>query len=512
MLATSPATLMPQGPPAPGRRPAIPAALLIGLFAFVVSAASSWVPSYWGDEAATVMSAQRTLPSLFMMLGHIDAVHGVYYLFQHFWTGAFGISEFATRFPSAVAVGFAASGTVVLVRRLTGDARWALLSGILFAILPRTTYMGAEARSYALVTALAVWSTVLLVHVIRRESSPDARLLPKAFWWWTAYALLFALTINVFIYAVLLVPAHAVLVWYSAHRRRPWAWMTATAVAGLLALPVLSWSVREREQVAFIARRPGADFLDASVYQWFDTKAIAVVAWALIVLAVILIYSKRGRPEARHTMTLALVWMLFPTIVLLVGTHLVTPMYTFRYLSMCSPAVAVAMAAGVGAIRVRFMRPAAFLLVVVLVVPAYLAQRGPYAKNEGSDWRQVADVLAREAQPGDAVVFDESVRPSRRPRLAMHLYPQAFQGLRDVTLKTPYQQVPWLWDRILPLSEVPDRLGDIRTVWLVQNKGSREYKAGTDERMLEAAGFAPGSSRLVNITVVTRMSRTGATG
>lgn len=493
-------------------RPEFLPAALIGLVAFTLSAMGSWEPSYWGDEAATVMSAQRTLPSLFMMLGHIDAVHGAYYLFQHVWTGAFGISEFATRFPSAVAVGFAAAGTVVLVKRLTGDARWALLSGILFAVLPRTTYMGAEARSYAVVTALAVWSTVLLVHLVRPAGSPAERPVPLGVWWWTAYALLFALTINVFIYAVLLVPVHALLVWHSRHRRRPWPWIAATAVAGLLSLPVLGWSVHERGQVAFIARRPGADFLDASVYQWFDTKTIAVVAWALIVLAAALIYSKRGRAPARVTMTLALVWMLFPTAVLLVGTHLITPMYTFRYLSMCAPAVAIAMAAGVSHIRFRVVRLAALVLVVALIVPAYVTQRGPYAKNEGSDWRQAAAVLAREAQPGDAVVFDESVRPSRRPRLAMHLYPQSFRGLRDVTLETPYQEVPWLWDRTLPLNQVQSRLDGVDTVWLVQNKGSRESTAGTDEHTLEEAGFTAVSRNLVNVTVITRMSRTAGQG
>ena len=500
-------------PAAPvARSRAVLPATLVGFLALLTAAAWSWEPSYWGDEAATVMSAQRSLPSLFMMLGHIDAVHGTYYLFQHFWTGLFGISEFATRLPSAIAVGFAAAGTVVLVHRMTGGLRWGALAGILFTVLPRTTYMGEEARSYALVTALAVWTSVLLVHIVRLRADEQRRVSRLA-WasWWAGYALLFALTVYVFLYALLLVPAHAVIVWTSRERRRPWPWLAATAAALLLAAPVLLWSVHEREQVAFLAYRPGADILDAAVAQWFGRTAIALIAWALVAFGVVMTFGRRGggRPDRRAVLLLALVWMLFPTLTLLLTTHLITPLYSFRYLSMCTPAVAIAMAAGVASIRFRWARLAAVLLIVALAAPGYLAQRGPYAKNVGSDWRQVADIIAHEAEPGDAIVFDESVRASRKPRSALHLYPRDFAGLRDVTLDSPYQVNPWLWDTTLPLGQVIDRLDGVGTVWLVQNKGSKENVSGDDVRMLEGIGFTPVSTHPVNVSVIIRMSRRG---
>src|SRR3954469_21605585 len=56
-----------------------PAAL--GVVGGAVAYAGAGTPSYWGDEAASIVSAQRSLPSLFAELGHIDAVHGLYYLF-----------------------------------------------------------------------------------------------------------------------------------------------------------------------------------------------------------------------------------------------------------------------------------------------------------------------------------------------------------------------------------------------------------------------------------------------
>ncbi len=49
----------------------------IALFATVISAAWACRPSLWFDEGATISaSASRTLPELWKLLGHIDAVHG----------------------------------------------------------------------------------------------------------------------------------------------------------------------------------------------------------------------------------------------------------------------------------------------------------------------------------------------------------------------------------------------------------------------------------------------------
>src|SRR3954447_13901286 len=61
-----------------GRRWRMPVAM--GLLGFAIVWPGSWIPSFWGDEAASVMSAQRSMPSLLRMLGHVDAVHGAYYL------------------------------------------------------------------------------------------------------------------------------------------------------------------------------------------------------------------------------------------------------------------------------------------------------------------------------------------------------------------------------------------------------------------------------------------------
>ncbi|MDJ0323098.1 glycosyltransferase family 39 protein [Cryobacterium sp. PH31-AA6] len=510
-LSVLPTTEARPGPElAPARGPLLPAALL-GLLGILVSAFGSWQPSYWGDEAASVMSAERSLPSLFRMLGNVDAVHGTYYLILHFWIEAFGASEFSTRLPSAIAIGVAAAGIYLLARRLTGTTV-ATVSALVFVVLPRVTYMGAEARSTAMATAIAVWLTVLLVRIVRSEAT--GRLARVGLW--SGYAALLAAGIYMFLYVVLLVPVLALTVFLlsrpGAHRRRVLRdWAIASSAGLLLALPVMLAGVNQREQIAFIGRRPEKSVLDAAVQQWFGNVPLAIVAWVLIGAAIAITYLLRGRlagaPATRKLLAIALAWMLFPSAVLLFGTHFVTPMYSLRYLSICTPAAAIAVGIGVAWLKPRWAQISIVVLIVSLMLPTYQAQRGDYGKNGGSDWRQAADIVRAGAQPGDAIVFDESVRPSRKPRLAIHLYPSAFLGMRDVTLDRAYDTTGSLWDVTTPLASVGDRLTGTTTVWVLQYKGSKEFTSGSDIRTLQQLGFTVTGSTTVNRTIIIELTR-----
>jgi mannosyltransferase len=146
------------------------ASVILGVIATGLVAAGSNIPSLWGDEAASVMSAERPLATLWPVLARVDAVHGVYYVLLHFWIDVFGSTAFSVRFPSALAIGFATAGMVLLAHRL-GGLRLGVVAGLVFMIIPRTTYMGAEARSYALSAAVAVWLTLLVVVLIHRGYS-----------------------------------------------------------------------------------------------------------------------------------------------------------------------------------------------------------------------------------------------------------------------------------------------------------------------------------------------------
>ncbi len=89
-------------------------------------------------------------------------------------------------------------------------------------------------------------------------------------------------------------------------------------------------------------------------------------------------------------------------------------------------------------------------------------------------------------------MFDEAVRPSRRPRLAMDTDPAAFAAVQDVTLKTPYAAGETWHATAFTVAEAARlaRFDGVRRVWVV------EYSSGAKADAwglagLEALGFHP---------------------
>ena len=421
--------------------------LWVGLFAGVLGAAFSWRPSYWYDEGATVFGAQRPLPDLLRFLDHQDAVHGLYYLAMHFWFRLVGESEFTSRLPSALAIGVAAAGVVTL-GQLVADRRTALLAGVVFAILPRVTWAAVEARSYACTAAAAVWLTVVLVVALRRRRRQ----------WWVLYALGCAVSIVLFIDMATLVLAHAVVVVVLNRKALP-AWGTAAVAGGLLALPAARVISRQSGQVAWIPA-PDRYLIRALLeYQWFvGAPVFAVLALALLVVALL-----RVRDQL---IAVALPWALVPT-VLLVGYSFIEPVYLDRYLTFTTPAVALLVGAGIGALApTRWTALVLLGALAAAAVPAYVAQRGEWAKPSGMDFSAVAAFMADHHRPGDCVLFaNKSAWNPTSARVARNIRPSAFEGMRDVGAGRSAVVEGWLWDENLPLSAV--NLGDCTVLWYI---------------------------------------------
>ena len=236
----------------------------IALFATVVSAAWACRPSLWFDEGATISaSASRTMPELWRLLGHIDAVHGAYYLLMHGWFALFPPTEFWSRFPSSLAIGAAAAGVTVFTRQFSTRPT-AVCAGVIFAILPRTTWAGMEARPYAFVAAAAVWLTVLFVVAVRRNK-------PRG-WVWYALGLTLSILLNVNV--VLLVPVYGAILPLLAPkgaRRSPMLWWAASsAVAVAVMTPFLVFSHNQVWQVNWIYPVSWHYAFDIILRQYFD--------------------------------------------------------------------------------------------------------------------------------------------------------------------------------------------------------------------------------------------------
>jgi mannosyltransferase len=469
-------------------------AVLLGAVGAAISMLGSWIPSLWGDEAASLLSAVRPLPTLWPMLAHVDAVHGTYYLGLHFWVLAFGTSPFALRFPSAIAIGACVAAVVLLGERLD-SRRLGVAAGLVCGILPRVTSMGQETRSYAFSAAIAAWLTLLLVVILQRVG-PTRRL-------WIAYTALLAVGIYVFLYLALVAVAHLAIVLLREDRRAlARRWLVASAAAGAVALPLLVTAMLEHGQIAYLGTRTEVTFTSLAVTLWFGTNLVAAVAWVLILVGLGMFAVDVVRHRARlrtpagsapPAFAVAILWLVVPS-ALLVASHFLVPDFTARYLSMCAPAAALA----IGAALVRLTSGRTPLLAVsiavlaAIVAPGWVAQRGPYAKNN-SDWAEISAAMSANSSPGDAVAFDASVRPSRLPRLAMRAYPAGFAGLENVTLRTPYYAGTSWHDTAYSIAaaDALGRFDGVRTVWMVEYATS----AHTDDygiAELERLGFRQG--------------------
>jgi mannosyltransferase len=437
--------------------------VLAGLAAVVITAIGSWIPSLWGDEAASALSAQRSLPSFLYEITHVDAVHAVYYAGLHVWVALFGASAFSLRFPSVLAGGAMVAGVVVLTRMFARSWRLPLLAGAIAMLLPRLDHADVEARSYAFTAAFAVWIVVVFLAIARGRIE-----LRRGF---VVFALLVGAgtAVNLFVGSMVAVtgclaalhsPATATAASLEAKGgRRSHAvgraalargWAGASAVGLAAAFPVVLLGGLERGQVAFLAHRamPPKAWL---VSQWFFHPLIAIVGWSLIVIALVVMAVRRSATDRQLGVAVVL-WAAIP-MAFLIGTIPTLHNYSPRYLTFTGPAAAVLMALGVEAVY-RHWRPAGVAMLVVVLgalVPAWVVERGPYAENS-SDWSQVGQVIAANAHPGDQVAFDEVVRPSRRPISAYRGYPRDFRGLTAPQIEAPYWQRPTWHDELMTIS------------------------------------------------------------
>ena len=478
-------------------------AVAAGAVAMAVSLIGSWIPSLWGDEAASLLSAQRSFGSLFMMLGHVDAVHGLYYVLLHFWVHVAGTSPFAIRLPSAFGVGIGAAAVAWMGGRMRG-ARFAVIAGIVAAVLPRLTYAGEEARSYATDAALCAVLCAIVVEIALR-SRRSAGL-------WTAYGLVLAFATYLFLYNLLIVIAiGAFLVMTPTARRHLRGFVTATGLAVLASAPLLVFAYLERAQVSYLADQAEVTSSSVFVQMWFGAVPFAIVGWLLILVAVgdLVLRTERNRREARalaagaapvrslgtekpDVVLLGLCWLVLP-MGILIATSVVVHGFTARYGTIAAPAAAILIAAGIDRLVSltgrRWVGIIGIAAVLVAAAPVWASQRGPYSMNE-SDWSEIAATVQANAHQGDGIVFDEGVRPSRRTRLAMSTDPAAFSTVKDVTLRVPYAQNHTWYDSAYTVEQAAalGRFHGIDRVWVVEySMPGHVYLWGTQS--LEQLGY-----------------------
>lgn len=441
----------------------------VGALGAVVSFAGSWIPSLWLDEAATLSAARRSLADLGVLAGHLDAVHAVYYAAVHGWVAVFGDSPVSVRLPSALVVGVTAMLLVHLGRRLAGP-RLGLAAGLVYCVLPRVTWAGTEARSYALSALMATLVAVTALRAVDRARWPD----------WVLFAEVCTIAHVVFLYAVLVSLAVTVGCVALARRRRD---RVAAAVSfgasAALTLPLYLLVSGQAQQVGWI-EPPGRDTVrQVLVGQYFPaygadlpareltgsgsleatigSVAAAALAWALVVR-----YCVVRPPGARRVLWFAAPAVVLPVAALLVLSDTDRPLYVPRYLTMTAPFFAILVGAAVAGLRRVAARLGAVALVAALCLPVYVAQRSPLGKHRYDDYAGIAATVHDGARPGDGILFTDP-----RVREAVSAYPAQLSAVTDVARIDGPARRETVWNIGRPVAEaLPDALRH-RRIWVV---------------------------------------------
>jgi mannosyltransferase len=340
-------------------------------------------PALWADELATWGMVTIPWEREWQVLQHTDATLGAYYGLMHAWVSVLGDSDVLLRLPSVLAMAAAAGLTARIGTRLASP-RVGLLSGLVFAMLPTTSRYGQEARPYALVVFAAVLSSLALARLL---DGPRRRTL-------AVYALAIALLGLLHVIALLLVPAHALVVLAVRRSLFP-SWLVAAGIGMLPALPVLYLGSQQTAQVSWI-QAPTSSSLTAFPAVLLGTAVGAGMVLALAMSAV----------STRHPAVLYASWALTPLIGLFVVSQ-VTALWLPRYLLFTAPAWALLAGTALG--QARLVRGVAGLAVLAAVgISAHVGLREADAHLQAT--REAAALISSRMKPGDAIVYGSGDR------------------------------------------------------------------------------------------------------
>ena len=416
--------------------------------------------SMWLDETATFTMATRSVRQILAVLGNIDAVHGAYYLVEHFWL-RFGGGEVWMRVPSVLAMGVAAGATAALGSRLAG-ARTGLVAGLLFAGWPLVSYYAQEGRSYALVTAAVLVATYCLVQALSTRR--------RRWWWGYAVSLVVAAALHEF--AVLAVLAHGVVVLLARPGWRVWRWWLASVVAcAVLMAPIVVLSLQQSNQVSHV-KPPSWSTLQLLAEKFLGSSPwLPAFVAALAVLGVVAEAWRWRRGEGGGLMAVALPLLLVPVVALL-AVSLVQPLFEVRYVLFCVAGLPLLAARGgeqLAALAVRLTsRQAVGWVVAGLLVAAVSVAQLPDLRHErtmksrSQDFAGVAAVVGAHAQPGDAVVF---VPPTLR--IGALAYPDGYRQVDDVALQRSAERAANLRGVNRKPAAVRDAMLGEQRIWVI---------------------------------------------
>ncbi len=484
--------------------------LALAWCALALRVAGLTAQSLWRDEVDTLLFATRPLGEALAMFRQPGQNGPLFFLALRPWLATAGTSEFALRFPSALAGTLAVPAAYTLAHRLAGR-RPAALTALLMALAPYLVWYGQEARMYALLTVLIPVSLWLTVTAAQQGG-----------WWrWLLLYLVTAVVIYIHLLAALIIPVQALWLLVMPSAGRPVQRLRAAGLYVLaLLLPYLPLAVWQADmlRIAFqtghrfvslgdillilaavfsLGVLPGQRFL--ALFVFMAALAAGVMLWAY--------QARRHRklPESApgRLIAMLLIWLLLPP-VLTFGISLRLPIFTERYLIWTMPAFLMLCALGIVALA-RSWRPLGLVVLGAMVIldlsGAVMQVRQPIK----SDFRSAAGFVLQHMQPGDLLVYQIPYI-----RYTFTYYSSGRGDPRAETL--PWMDGPYT-NRGMSEAEVAAwmarGIGDAPAVWLIASEVAMWDARGLTEQWLAAHGTVTMRAEFTRVTVTRYLLRHG---
>lgn len=326
--------------------------LVIGLFVLALLPRLLWLDaqSLWLDEGSTWQMIQQPWSSLLQDLFRVTAAYPLYHLLLKAWVTLAGDSEWALRFPSALAgagavVGLYGAATEIFSlplkheREKIRDAR-PLVAALLLVAAPFALWYAQDAKTYSLlllVTTLLLWSLLRALRLGSRRA------------WGLCVAV--ALT-SIFVHrlALLLLVAAAaslLLLWRGRVVQRAGAWLLLLlASGGMIGALVRGLGSEKAETGAYIPATPlqalwltfvrfSVDRWPGEVSWWWLLPSVVLTVWGSAALLWDLV--RLPARQVRASRIVLLCFLLIPPGLFLTQLAF-TRLYEARYLLLVFPA------------------------------------------------------------------------------------------------------------------------------------------------------------------------------
>lgn len=470
--------------------------------AFALRVAGLTAQSLWRDEVDTLLFATRPLVEALAMFRQPGQNGPLFFLMLRPWLAVAGTSEFALRFPSALAGALAVPVVYVLALRLIGR-KSAALTALLMALAPYLTWYGQEARMYALLTVLIPVSLWLTVAAAQQGGWQR----------WLSLYLVTTVAIYVHVLAALIIPIQLLWLLIMPVAGRPVQRFRAAGFYVLaLLLPYLPLAVWQADMLR-IAFQTGHRFVPlgdillvlAAVFslgvlpgQRFLELFVFMVA---LVAGVLLWAYQARRREGRQENTslrlaaMLLAWLLLPPL-MVYGISLRMPIFTERYLIWTMPAFLMLCALGIVALA-RAWRPLGLVVLGAMVVFDLSGAARQARQPIKSDFRSAAAFVLQHMRPGDLLVYQIPYI-----RYTFTYYSSGQGDPHGGTL--PGMDGPYT-NRGMSETEVAawmaQGIGDAKAVWLIASEVPMWDARGLTEQWLEAHGTAVLRAEFTRVTV-----------